>query len=195
MSRSLLGAVIVAIRLESRTLDARRRNIGLQTPLAAAAALAAVALDDDMTELAGKTVVAVDHLAVGDEARTESRAERDHHEVAHAFGVAVNHLADRRGIGVVGHQHLHAAETSADIVGQRKETAALVGIGVALAEFPKVGGILDRTLVEIGVGGADADARQARIRTKDCPPARASPDTNLRRKPDNRLHEDISWSK
>ena len=113
-----------------------------------------------MPELAGEAVVAVDHLAVGDESRTEPRAEGDHNEIAHALGVAVNHLADRRRVGVVGNERLHAAETLRNVVRQREHAARLVGIGVALLKLPKVRRGFDRALVVVGIGRADADARQ-----------------------------------
>ena len=109
-----------------------------------------------MAELAGEAVVAVDHLAVGDESRTEPRAEGDHNEIAHALGVAVNHLADRRRVGVVGNERLHAAETLRNIVRQREHAARLVGIGVALLKLPKVRRGFDRALVVVGIGRADA---------------------------------------
>ena len=113
-----------------------------------------------MTELPGKAVVAVDHLAVGDEPRSEARTEGNHHEITHALGIAVDHLADRSGVGVVGDDRLHTAEAFRNVASQRKDAARLVGIGVLGFEFPEVRGVFDRALVVIGVGGADADAGQ-----------------------------------
>ena len=104
--------------------------------------------------------MAVDHLAVGDETRSEARTERNHDEVAHALGIAVDHLADRRGIGVVRHEHLHTPEAVPDVVRQRENAAAFIGIGVSLAEFPEVRGVFDRTFMIIGIGGTDTDTRQ-----------------------------------
>ena len=87
-------------------------------------------------------------------------------EILHALGVTVDHLADRRRIGVVRDERLHAAETVRNVARQREDAAALVGIGVSVPEFPQVGGRLDRSLVVVGVGRADADARQFVIERK-----------------------------
>ena len=104
--------------------------------------------------------MAVDHLTVRDEARTEPRAERNHHEILHALGIAVDHLADRCGVGIVRDDHLHAVETAGDIGRNREDAARLVGIRLTGAELPEVGGRFDGSLVEVGVRGADADAGQ-----------------------------------
>lgn len=146
--------------LEYGALDARRRDIGLQTAVAAAAALAAAPLDDHMAQFACEAVVAVDHFAVGDETRAETRPERNHDEVLHALGVAEDHLSDRGGIGVVGHQDLHAREAFADVLRQRKDPTAVVGVALLGREAPQVDRSFDRPLMVVGVRSADADAHQ-----------------------------------
>ena len=147
-------------QFENGALDAGGRNVGFQTAAASAAALAAAPHGDHVAEFAGEAVVAVDHLAIGDESRTESRPERDHDEILHPLGVAVDHLADRGGVGVVGHPALDARERLLDVVHQREHAAALVGIGFADGELPQVGRVFDHARVVIGVGRADADAHQ-----------------------------------
>ena len=104
--------------------------------------------------------MAVDHLPVGHKTRTEARAERDHHEILHPLGVAVDHLPDRRRIGVVRNQRLRPVETSRNILRQRENPAGFVRIGLPVTELPQIRRGLDRPLVEIGVRCPDADTRQ-----------------------------------
>ncbi len=55
---------------------------------------------------------------------------------------------------------LRAVEMLRNVVRQREHAARLVGIGVFGLELPEVCRILDRSLVVVGIGRADADARQ-----------------------------------
>ena len=55
-----------------------------------------------MTQLACKTVVPIDHLAVNHDAAAHARTERNHNEVLHSFGGAVGHLAHCGCVRIVG---------------------------------------------------------------------------------------------
>ena len=68
-----------------------------------------------MAILTRKAVVAVDHLAVADDARTEAGAEGNHRKVLHTACVTEYHLADSRSVGVVGNHNLNAREVLAQV--------------------------------------------------------------------------------
>ncbi len=113
------------------------------------------AVDGYVAVLAREAVMAVNQFAVAHDARAQTRAEGDYDEVFHAFGVAEDHLADGRGIGVVGDGHVHARERRLDVVHEVEHAARLVGILLVVAEFPQVGGGLDHARMEVGVRRAD----------------------------------------
>ena len=55
-----------------------------------------------MTEFACETVATIDQLAIHDNTRTDTRAERNHNEILHATRHAIDHFADGGSVGVVG---------------------------------------------------------------------------------------------
>ena len=100
-----------------------------------------------MAQLASETIMAVEQLAVDDDARADARAKCDDDEILHATGYAVDHLAQGRSIGVVGHGHGNVAETLAEHLGQGND---------AVVCPRQVRRKLDGAFIVVGIGSADA---------------------------------------
>ena len=98
-----------------------------------------------MAQLAGKSVVAINQLAVDDDAATYARTQRDHDEVLHTTGRAVGHFADGGRVGVVG-QSRRYAQALFEQSSQGNDTLPR-----------KVGSKLDGTRIIVAVGGTHAD--------------------------------------
>ena len=142
-------------QFECRALDAYCRRVGFETAAASAAAFATVALDDDVSELTREAVVSVNQLSVRDESRTYARAERNHDEILHPLRVAVDHLADSGGIGVVGNVYGRVGEVLAHVA-REVEDAQRLGLALVLVgELPEVGRRFDSAFVVVGVRRAD----------------------------------------
>ena len=72
-----------------------------------------------MTQLAGKTVMAVDELSVDHDAGAHAGSERYHDEVLHTASCAVGHFAQGGGVGVVGDSHRYSGKGLAHHLGHR----------------------------------------------------------------------------
>ena len=136
-------------QLECRTGHAGTGTIGFQAAFSAAAALPASGHDGCMAQFAGKTIAAVNHLAVDDDAAAHTGAQGYFNEILHPLGCAVSHLAQSGSVGVIGHHHRNAQRRLKEF-GQRH--TPLPG---------KVGRIEYFAGIEVGVGSADAHALNA----------------------------------
>ena len=99
-----------------------------------------------MAQFACATRLAKHQLAVDHHAATHTRAEREHDEVLHALGAAVDELAIGRSIGIVGdhHRHIYVSSDESDQIDNTFEI--------------EVRGILNATRVIIANRRCDADA-------------------------------------
>ena len=82
--------------------DGRGAGHGLEAAEAAAVALGAVGLDDDMADLAGAVAVATEQLAVEDEAGADAAADLDRDEVVGPLVATEQERREGRGTAVVG---------------------------------------------------------------------------------------------
>ena len=106
-----------------------------------------------MSQLAGKTGVAVNNFAVNDDAAAETGAQGQDDEVLHTFRGTEDHLTKRCRIGVVGDTGL-------------KPGAALRDLHHGNDPLPpQVGRQFDGPLIEVGIGSSytDTDEMQARL--------------------------------
>ena len=70
--------------------------------MASASAEATIfATDDGMSQLSGKTVMTIYHLAVDNDTTTHTGAQRNHDKVLHTASRAIGHFTDTGSIGVV----------------------------------------------------------------------------------------------
>src|SRR5688572_3574465 len=58
--------------------------------------------DDRMSELACKSIMTIDQLAVCYNTASHSSTERDHDKISHAFGSTIHHFANSCSICIVG---------------------------------------------------------------------------------------------
>ena len=98
-----------------------------------------------MSQFSGKAVVSVYELPVDYDARSDSRAERDHDKVFHASRHTVSHFAYGGGVGIVCHGYRHS-QLVAEHFGERYYTLAPV----------YVCRMFDGAFIEIGVRRAYA---------------------------------------
>ena len=130
---------------EGGAAKAGGRDISFEAALLAAAALAALGVNDGVTEFPGKAAGTVEELAIGDDAAAEPGPEGNDDEILHITRAAKVHLPESGGIGVVGDRHRQVI--------------------VALKKFHQINRcpplqvrrVLHRPATIIGVGGADAD--------------------------------------
>ena len=139
----------VCHQLEYRPLDAGRRDVGFQTPLAAAAADAAGVADRNVPQLAGESGISVDQLAVGHEAAAQTGPERDDQKVLHAFRSAVDHFAYGRGVRIVGQNDGQGGEEALHLFDHADRS------------LPRqIGRVLNRPPVIVAVRGPDTHAHE-----------------------------------
>ena len=105
-----------------------------------------------VTQLAGETVVTVDHVTVNDDTGTYAGAQRDHDEVLHTAGGAVSHFTHGGGVGVVGQGNGNAVHLLAEEFGKRNDLGATPY---------EVHGALDGAGVVVAVRGTYANAADA----------------------------------
>ena len=98
-----------------------------------------------MAQLTGKTVAAINHLAIDDDTRADTRTQRNLDEVLHTTGSAISHLTDGGGVGVVGHTHGNT-QALREHVGQWHDTVVAPN---------QVWCKLDGTRIVVGVRSAD----------------------------------------
>ncbi len=100
-----------------------------------------------MPDFPGETVRAIDQFAVGDNAASEPGPQGYDNEILHAAGGAKKHFPQGRGICIIGHG------------GWDAEKACQFRPDVD--KFPsKIGWMLDRAFMIVGVGSSDSDAGQ-----------------------------------
>ena len=148
--------VSLAQKNRNRTTYTSSRNISFKTSTATATAQTAVFVDSDVSQFAGKAVMSVNQLAVGNNASAQTRSERYHDEILHALSSAVNHLADCSRIGIIGKIDRKTAELFFHIVDNVQDP--LLGSIFALAPLEEVRRIVQNTLVMVGKRSTDTDS-------------------------------------
>ena len=120
--------------------------IGLKaTGTAASAETSVIALDDEVSELAGEAVVAVNDLSIDHYARSYTCAESNHNEILEATCCTIGHFTEGGGVGVVCHGYRNTELLAHEL----SKFHILPG---------KIGGVVDFAGIVVGVRCADAYA-------------------------------------
>jgi hypothetical protein len=98
-----------------------------------------------VTQLASKTIAAINQLTVNHDTRTYTSAQSDNDKVFHTTGYAIGHLTDSSCIGIVGKTNRDAKLVREQLC-QRHYT---------IATPLKVGCKLDSTIIVVAVRGTD----------------------------------------
>ena len=98
---------------QDRPRDRRPRGIGLQVAASAAAADAAVGVDDQMADLAGRAGRAGDELAAVDDRPADPGADEDAEEAVDPLAGAEAGLPHRRDLDIVAERGRHAEALAA----------------------------------------------------------------------------------
>ena len=102
-----------------------------------------------MAELACKTVVAIDKLAVDDDTASDTCAESDHDKVLHTLGGAIVHLTESGSICVIGKGNRNAVH------GLGKE---LCERNLAIVAPGEVHSVLDGSGIVVCIRSSDTDS-------------------------------------
>ena len=100
--------------------------------LATAALTAVVAHSAGVTQLTGKTVVAINHLTVDHDAGTDAGTQGNHDEVLHTTGSTVGHFTYSSGVGIVGERHGDAVHLLGEHLGELHSCMTPFEVGCAL---------------------------------------------------------------
>src|SRR5512133_318842 len=153
LGQKAFAVVLFGQQFQNCSSDSSGRTVGFEMAFGSATTLASIRYCSDMSQLSGKSVVAIDQITIDDNAAAKTGTQCDHDKIAHTDGTSVDHLSQCSRVGIVGY-------LDDDVFGQ-----------LSLDEICEVnncykwqiGGDADGTVVIIGIGRPDTDSHHLQV--------------------------------